>query len=774
MVTRHVPVAAKCDFLFSAMVASRRPSKPQSQWHQRSTVKPGSNMKLWRPAVSKRKRDVDDMTAAVEAWTAMRKLKHEDLLNPDKVASIPYPGIRDPGGRPGRRLGVIGIEFVKATSRILCIWNMMQAKHDLFGCLKDALLFAYLEEPEMAMEIEMIDSLQDLQKFIHRRKSICHETFWFILDGAQALDVHTWNQSLQIRSAAAHQLDIFLQGCQKFAAVIQNRQKPWVASMGGFMGGFRHSDLNHAAGQVLYIHLTLRSSTSTFSVRRKQLLPRLGGGGGVDYCEVVMKEPVTNWAEIGICERLFTDVVSRLGIRIAPYLYISTVKAERFRTAPNLLKKLPAHGYGIVFFPSKFNFGDIDGAVVTTSLDKHLHSADRFLSIQVIDQWIPSGLKEWKLHFAFICLTSKDEAPKGGSINQHRSGACFGVPYTLHIRSFEDALAALPTKELNLLRDIALNREEHYTTLAGCPPVPPALDVSAAAATVRLSPTDLKNLRKPQLNAIGISAGMDPDEHRNMKLLAAAMQAKGVIEPVTNWAEIGICERLFTDVVSRLGIRIAPYLYISTVKAERFRTAPNLLKKLPAHGYGIVFFPSKFNFGDIDGAVVTTSLDKHLHSADRFLSIQVIDQWIPSGLKEWKLHFAFICLTSKDEAPKGGSINQHRSGACFGVPYTLHIRSFEDALAALPTKELNLLRDIALNREEHYTTLAGCPPVPPALDVSAAAATVRLSPTDLKNLRKPQLNAIGISAGMDPDEHRNMKLLAAAMQAKGVIVVDRL
>ncbi|XP_024537166.1 uncharacterized protein LOC9648649 [Selaginella moellendorffii] len=69
------------------------------------------------------------MTAAVEAWTAMRKLKHEDLLNPDKEEHLP----RD---------------------------------------------------------------------------------FWFILDDTQALDVDTWNQSLQIRSAAAHQLDIFLQGCK--------------------------------------------------------------------------------------------------------------------------------------------------------------------------------------------------------------------------------------------------------------------------------------------------------------------------------------------------------------------------------------------------------------------------------------------------------------------------------------------------------------------------------------------------------------------------------
>ncbi|KAI5078101.1 hypothetical protein GOP47_0007925 [Adiantum capillus-veneris] len=277
----------------------------------------------------------------------------------------------------------------------------------------------------------------------------------------------------------------------------------------------------------------------------EQTLMKSQYGSWIGYCRYLLEHNALNWAEVGwACERLCTDVISKTGIKISKDLIIGRLPTQYFSRIP----KIPdlCNGAGIIFIPKKFNFGSVDAVIIyqdtagqlhffglqfTTSEKRHKHSEDEFMSVGAAEEWIPSVLQSsrdgiWKLHFVFVCLTSKGAQPKPERICKLRGNASYGVlSHTLHVASFHDVLD-VNAEVCGMLMEIAGRREKEYADHAVAPPFPPL--PSTTAWPLKLSEDQLKQLKVKQLRAIAADGGFN-GTYRTRDLLVEAMKSQGLL-----------------------------------------------------------------------------------------------------------------------------------------------------------------------------------------------------------------------------------------------------
>ncbi|EFJ09723.1 hypothetical protein SELMODRAFT_427892 [Selaginella moellendorffii] len=154
------------------------------------------------------------------------EFKCEDLVKPDAVTVIPYPGIGPVGLRPGGVIKFIGKEAVRKllemhevgapiyvtgakgigksctlraiaaalinqseeNEKIICIWDMEWALYNHMEALRNALLFAYCEDEAACRTIAQLTSVQEVCNFLSDRRHRSGEVFYFVIDRAESLD----------------------------------------------------------------------------------------------------------------------------------------------------------------------------------------------------------------------------------------------------------------------------------------------------------------------------------------------------------------------------------------------------------------------------------------------------------------------------------------------------------------------------------------------------------------------------------------------------------
>ncbi|KAI5057880.1 hypothetical protein GOP47_0027895 [Adiantum capillus-veneris] len=204
----------------------------------------------------------------------------------------------------------------------------------------------------------------------------------------------------------------------------------------------------------------------------------------VAYGEMLLSQPFMNWSELGwLCERLYGDVVSRLGIDIGANLSIGKLTLKRIRKVPRVeLGLVP--GCGILYLPVTFSFGHVDAIIIyrdvdgkwhfiglriTTSLKQHVDSENEFMSYEVLKEWnVLDGV--WNLHYAFVCLTEREwSEEKKANLTQLQHDVVVGiVAHSLHVITFETALGnRVGKRTLEVFKKMTGLRDGNWMRLPG-------------------------------------------------------------------------------------------------------------------------------------------------------------------------------------------------------------------------------------------------------------------------------------------------------------------
>lgn len=266
-------------------------------------------------------------------------------------------------------------------------------------------------------------------------------------------------------------------------------------------------------------------------------------GPWLSYAKLVIQSPESNWSELGwLCERLCDDVISRRGMRISTKLIVNRLSSQPFSSIPkpeDIRMHCMLPGCGRMYIPIRFNFGKVDAVVFyrdidgqlhliglqfTTSQSKHQHSEDEFMSVNVLKQWVPDVVQlqqEGKivLDFVFVCtaLEPKEKECKG-TYKELRNGAGVGtVDHISHVIGFDYALEGRANNDvLNTLKDMARLREDRFSNLEGAaePIAPPDINKG-----IVFSKTDASRIKRAELDAYAIHAGVNPRAHPTRKSL---------------------------------------------------------------------------------------------------------------------------------------------------------------------------------------------------------------------------------------------------------------
>lgn len=682
----------------------------------------------------KRALEEEPLEAARKAWAAIRRLSHADLLNPGQATCLPYPGLGQPRKRPAAGIQIVGMKDVATMmevwslipaghsillvggkgvgksvrlrifaciqytllpqkSRLVCVWDMDSLRDHFFQCLVDAFLFTYAEEEDVVKEIQAIHSLEELKAFFVNRKKAHGETFSFILDDAQDLDVKTWYG--EIHSDAKKRLEASL-------------------SLSGFLHGCR----------------TLWGlSPKAYKFEREKLHPR--------------------------------DDVSRL------------VCDEGFdKESIETFMSMSALGAVLQKFPAR-------------QTDVHYYA----------------GNYPWYLHILECCCRDialekevkacKADGMQMSKLEVHESMGLADIANILEDQEDWDAVLFAFANH-NVLKGIRSSLEKLKITK-------PCHDLKQmACADPRYALDDEKGLfSSPFIESLYIVAFREKEHELDKTEIAGPWVAYSKLvlrRPVVNWTEIGwICERLCTDVVSRMGIVIGDGLTIGELKPEHFSGIPEISVGRLKLGHGFFFIPDRYSYGQVDGVVIyrdmsgqlhfvglqfTTNQEKHTHSEEQFMSVSMIQEWIPdiilpSGKQTWKLHFAFICMTSRHAEYKPENLCLLKSGVCYGtLAHMLHVRSFSDALGPRNVGQdvHNVLVEMAQRREQEHSQAPAAKPFPPLPHPSAGP--LRMSLMQLRQLRRAQLDSIASASGQDPKKYRTINLLVEALKSEGVLLVE--
>ncbi|KAI5057838.1 hypothetical protein GOP47_0027853 [Adiantum capillus-veneris] len=679
----------------------------------------------------KRPLEADPLEGARQAWTTIRRLCHADLLDPRNATCLPYPGLGEPRKRPTADIQIVGIKDVATMirvwnripaghsvllvggkgvgksvrlrvfvctqftllphkSRLVCIWDMDSLRDHFFQCLLDAFLFTCAEEKDVVMEIQSITSLAELKAFFLARKKGHGETFSFILDGAQDLDVKTCYGEIHSDSKEASlSLAGFLHGCRNLWGVSPKAEK----------------------------------------TERERLHP----------CDDVSRL---------VCDGGF-DAIS-----IETFMSISALGA--------VSQKFPDRQADVHYYAGNYPWylHILDGCCIDIALEKEVQArkADG-MEISELEEHEIMGLVD----VANLLEDQEDwDTALFAFVNHHI------------VEGIRNSLEKLRiTKPCHDLREIACTDPRY------------ALDEEKGLFS------------SPFIESLYIVAFREKEYELDKTEIAGPWVAYSKLvlrQPVVNWAEIGwICERLCTDVVSRMGIGIGDGLAIGELKAEHFSGTPKVCVRRLKLGHGFFFIPNRYNFGQVDGIVIhrdmsgllhfvglqfTTNEGKHRHSEEQFMSVSMIQEWIPdimlsSGKEVWQLHFAFICLTSRQAEFKPENICLLKGGVCYGtLAHTLHVRSFSDALGPRKVGQdvHNVLVEMTQRREQEHSQDPAAKPFPPL--PLPSAGVLRMSLIQLRQLRRAQLDDIASANGMDPKKYRTINLLVEALKAQGVLLVE--
>ncbi|EFJ20383.1 hypothetical protein SELMODRAFT_418248 [Selaginella moellendorffii] len=256
-----------------------------------------------------------------------------------------------------------------------------------------------------------------------------------------------------------------------------------------------------------------------------------GAPAWLPYCKYLLKNPVgVNWAEMGwLCEHLIGDALLMGGGLDLDGFHVQNVRSRGFTTVPKFADWHSEVGDGVFFIPLKYNYGSIDGLLViriqgklhlfaiqiTVNASRHYHSAEEFMNLSVVEEWIPNILAkrdEWELHFVFVCCESKAAVKVAPELKATRSGSAFGtLAYTMHQVTFQSLLANSISSDLKtVLEEIAIRRtpeEERDSAPAGA--------AGAAAQTTAAGPKLVERLLaysdRKKLNQIAQDEGVALD-----------------------------------------------------------------------------------------------------------------------------------------------------------------------------------------------------------------------------------------------------------------------
>ncbi|XP_024514785.1 uncharacterized protein LOC9648904 [Selaginella moellendorffii] len=204
-----------------------------------------------------------------------------------------------------------------------------------------------------------------------------------------------------------------------------------------------------------------------------------------------------DWLCLGhLCEDVLASVIPKKGLVLGQLKVCGAICVETFnsipsRTIKSLVQLKPNSGY--YYKPWERAFPDVDGVIVwvdekgelhvvalqfTVNIDRHLHSADQFMSLASLKRWFPD-IEEYvmdtastlqppvspstvKLHFAFIGCSSRPgvcSSEKKSTLKKRRRTVIGTPAYMLHVQPFDtDSIPGLSADDYKVLVDITQHR----------------------------------------------------------------------------------------------------------------------------------------------------------------------------------------------------------------------------------------------------------------------------------------------------------------------------